>query len=245
MVGCASTLSRRLTIPTSRRMTDLPENPQSRAVAWVGPFAVFIVWLAIDKYLPLANPAKELVRDAIVTAAILIFSRHLLPRSAPHWLASIGIGLGVCALWVAPDALVPGWRNHAIFQNSLTGHVTLSIPEGDLSPLMLVLRTMRATLLVPVLEELFWRGWLPRWIQDTDFAKVPLGRYTPLAFWATAILFAAEHGPFWEVGLACGIIYNLWMRKTRSMGDLMLTHATTNLVLSLYVMGTHRWMFWM
>ena len=226
-------------------MTDITENPQGRAVAWVGPFVVFIVWLAIDKYLPLVNPAKELVRDAIITAAILGLSRHLLPRSAPHWLASIGIGLGVCALWVAPDAFMPGWRSHAIFQNSITGQITLSIPEGDFTPLMLALRTMRATLLVPVLEELFWRGWLPRWIQDTDFGKVPLGTYTPLAFWATAILFAAEHGPFWEVGLICGIIYNLWMRKTRSLGDLMLTHATTNLALSLYVMATHRWMFWM
>ena len=50
---------------------------------------------------------------------------------------------------------------------------------------------------------------------------------------------------FWEVGLVCGIIYNLWMRRTRSLGDLMLTHATTNLALSLYVIGTHRWMYWM
>lgn len=226
-------------------MTEAPAKPLESAIPWVGPFIVFLVWLAIDKYLPIANPTKELVRDAVIAASILIFSRQLLPRSAPHWLVSIAIGLGVCALWVAPDALVPGWRDHALFQNAITGRISLSIPQGDLSPLMLALRTMRATLLVPVLEELFWRGWLPRWIQDTHFARIPLGRYTPLAFWATAFLFAAEHGPFWEVGLVCGIIYNLWMRRTRSMGDLMLTHATTNLALSLYVIATHRWMFWM
>ena len=140
---------------------------------------------------------------------------------------------------------MPGWRNHALFQNAITGHVTRSIPEGELSPLMLVLRAMRASLLVPVVEELFWRGWLPRWMQDLQFADVPLGKYTPLAFWATAVLFATEHGPFWEVGLVCGIIYNLWMQKTRSVGDLVLTHATTNLALSLYVIATQRWMFWM
>ena len=226
-------------------MTDPTEKEQTSSVAWVGPFVVFLVWLAVDKYLPIANPAKELLRDAVIVTSILFFSRHLLPRSAPHWLASIGIGLGVCALWIAPDALVPGWRDHALFQNSITGHITTSIPAGELSPLMLVLRTMRATLLVPILEELFWRGWLPRWLQDTDFAKIPLGKYTPLAFWATAALFAAEHGPFWEVGLVCGIIYNLWMQKSRSLGDLMLTHATTNLALSVYVIVGHRWMYWM
>ncbi|CAN5267117.1 hypothetical protein BH09GEM1_BH09GEM1_26070 [soil metagenome] len=226
-------------------MIDPADNSHRSSIAWVAPFAVFLAWIVIDKYLPIANPAKELARDAVITASILIFSRHLLPRSAPHWLASVGLGLGVCALWIAPDALIPGWRDHAVFQNGITGRISISIPEGELSPLMLVLRTLRATLLVPVLEELFWRGWLPRWIQDTDFAKIPLGKYTPLAFWATAALFAAEHGPFWEVGLVCGIIYNLWMRKTKSLGDLMLTHATTNLALSLYVIGTHRWMFWM
>jgi len=222
-----------------------PTTQEESSVGWVAPFVLFLVWIAVDKYLPIANPAKEVLRDAFIAGSILVFSRHLLPRSAPHWLASIGIGLGVFVLWVAPDALIPGWRNHVLFQNSITGHITVSIPEGELTPLMLVLRTMRATLLVPVLEELFWRGWLPRWLQDTHFARIPLGKYTPLAFWATAALFAAEHGPFWEVGLVCGIIYNLWMQKTRSLGDLMLTHATTNLALSLYVIGTQRWMFWM
>ena len=158
---------------------------------------------------------------------------------------SIILGVGVCALWVAPDLLIPGWRAHSIFQNSLTGKISLSIPPGDLTPLMLALRTARAALLVPVLEEFFWRGWLPRWIQGSPFHKIPLGQYTPLAFWATALLFAAEHGPFWEVGLACGIIYNLWMRHTRSLGDLVLTHAVTNLALSLYVIARHDWRFWM
>lgn len=220
-------------------------HKQRGTVAWVGPFAVFLLWLAIDKFLPLANPAKELLRDAVITAALFGFSRHLLPLSAPYWPGSIAIGLAVFALWIAPDVLLPGWRDHAVFQNAVTGRITFSIRGADLTPLMLVLRTMRATLLVPILEELFWRGWLPRWLQDLDFTKVPLGRYTPLAFWLTAVLFAMEHGPFWEVGLACGIIYNLWMRKTRSLGDLMLTHATTNLALSLYVIGSHRWMYWM
>ena len=226
-------------------MTDPAEPQQRSTVAWVGPFAVFLVWLALDKYLPLANPAKELVRDAVIAAAILLFSRHLLPTRAPHWLASIAVGLGVCALWIAPDALIPGWRNHWLFQNGITGHITISIPAGELSPVMLVLRTMRASLLVPILEELFWRDWLPRWMQDVDFAKVPLGKYTPLAFWATAVLFATEHGPFWEVGLLAGIIYNLWMRRTRSLGDLMLAHATTNLAISVYVIVARRWMYWM
>jgi CAAX prenyl protease-like protein len=199
----------------------------------------------VDKYIPITNPAKELLRDAVLAAAILFFSRSVLPNRAPHWAASIAIGVAVFAIWVAPDALFPGWRENLLFQNALTGDIKTSIAPRELTPLMLALRTMRAALLVPVIEELFWRGWLPRWIQGSPFSRVPLGQYTRGAFWITAVLFAAEHGPFWEVGLVTGIIYNWWMRRTRSLGDLMLTHAVTNLALSLYVIGTGRWMFWM
>jgi CAAX prenyl protease-like protein len=214
-------------------------------IEWVGPFAIFAIWLLVDKRLPLANPTKEIVRDLVLVAAILGLSRRVLPRSAPHWLGSISLGVGVFLVWVAPDLLIPGWREHALFQNGITGRITTSIPPAELTPLMLTLRTARAALIVPVLEELFWRGWLPRWIQDSKVDRVPLGHYTPLAFWATALLFATEHGPFWEVGLLAGLIYNWWMRRTRSLGDLMLAHGVTNLVLSLYVVATGRWGFWM
>lgn len=228
-------------------MTEMTDDKSRGAgtLAWVGPFAVFMLWLAVDKVVPLANPAKELLRDAVLLAAILGFSRRVLPRSAPHWVASVLLGIGVCALWIAPDTLIPGWRTHWLFQNSITGRVTTSIAPASLTPLMLMLRTVRAALLVPILEELFWRGWLPRWIQDSRIDRVPLGQYTPLAFWATAVLFAAEHGPFWEVGLLTGIIYNWWMRRTRSLGDLVLVHAVTNLSLSVFVIATRNWAFWM
>jgi len=224
---------------------DAIQPTSTSTLAWVGPFAVFALWLAVDKSLPIANPAKEMLRDGVLLASILFFSRHVLPRSAPHWLASIAVGLAVFAMWVAPDALFPGWRSHFLFQNSIVGQLKTSIPPSELTPLMLVLRTSRAALLVPVLEELFWRGWLPRWLQDTNFNKIPLGQYTPFAFWSTAVLFALEHGSFWEVGLLCGIIYNWWMKRTRSLGDLILVHAVTNLALSVYVIMTGRWTFWM
>ena len=88
-----------------------PGSPAAGTLAWVGPFAVFMLWLAIDKRLPIANPAKEVVRDLVLVAAIAGFSWRILPRRAAHWAASIALGLAVFALWVAPDFLVPGWRS--------------------------------------------------------------------------------------------------------------------------------------
>jgi CAAX prenyl protease-like protein len=214
-------------------------------IAWVGPFAVFMLWLAIDGLLPLRNPAKEIARDLVLVAALVGFSRRVIPRRVEHWVASVAVGAAVFALWVAPDLLLPGWRDHWLFQNGITGQLKTSIAPAELTTVMLVLRTTRAALLVPVLEELFWRGWLPRWLQNTRFERIPLGQYTRFAFWATAVLFALEHGPFWEVGLLSGIVYNWWMGRTRSLGDLMLAHGVTNLLLSAYVIASGRWTFWM
>lgn len=114
-----------------------------------------------------------------------------------------------------------------------------------MNPLVLVSRTVRAVIIVPIIEELFWRGWLMRWLIDNDFTKVKLGAYTPLAFWATAVLFASEHGPYWEVGLLAGIAYNWWIIRTRKLGDCMLAHGVTNAILSGYVIVAGKWEYWL
>ena len=94
----------------------------------------------------------------------------------------------------------------------------------------MTLRTLRAAVFVPIAEELFWRGWLMRWIISQDFTKVPLGAWSARAFWIVAVLFAVEHGALWDVGLAAGILYNWWMLRTKSLGDVILAHGVTNAV---------------
>ena len=110
-------------------------------------------------------------------------------------------GVAVFVIWVAPDVLIPGWRSSILFQNPLTGKLISSMTADVLGdPLSLALRTLRAVLIVPIVEELFWRGWLMRWIERPDFEAVPLGHYHRRSFWLVAILFALEHGPY----LGCG-----------------------------------------
>jgi hypothetical protein len=141
---------------------------------------------------------------------------------------------------------VPGWHHSKIFSNGIFGSFETSTPvEGMNDPIFLALRSMRAIILVPIIEELFWRAWLPRWFDDMDdFRRVPLGQYSRAAFWLTAVLFASEHGALWDVGLMAGIIYNEWMRRTRSLGDLILAHAVTNALLSGYVLMSGKWEYW-
>src|SRR6185369_12039304 len=110
---------------------------------------------------------------------------------------SILLGVAVFALWIAPDLLFPGYRQHWLFENSITGSAKSTLaPDAQMQPAVLILRTLRAVVIVPIVEELFWRGWLMRWLIAADFRRVPLGAYAAFSFWAVVLLFAAEHGPY-------------------------------------------------
>ncbi|OYW09009.1 MAG: CAAX prenyl protease-related protein, partial [Acidobacteriia bacterium 12-62-4] len=181
------------------------------AVPYVAPFAAFLLLLVAAPYWPWDPRLEQYFRVVVLTAVIWFFSRQVIDFRCAAPLQSIAVGVGVWLLWIAPDTLFPGYRQHWLFTNSLTGQVSSSIQAEALgSAGVLVFRTLRAAILVPILEELFWRGWLMRWLINPDFLKVPLGAYSLSAVLIAGALFASEHGPFWEVGLAAGLIYNLW-----------------------------------
>lgn len=213
---------------------------------YVIPFAVFMLLVALQGYLPLPQSVEFVLRCAILTGVLWYFSRSVISFRVTNLAGSLLLGLAVFAIWIGPDALIPGYRQHWLFTNSITGKVSTTLAaESQNDWIALAFRMLRATVLVPIIEELFWRAWALRWIARPEFETLPLGAYTTGSFWAVAALFAAEHGPFWEVGLICGVLYNWWMGKTRSLGDLILTHAVTNGALCAYVLIAKKWEYWM
>ena len=147
---------------------------------------------------------------------------------------------------VMPVGLTGEGAGSLTVNNSITGHASATIDAAARSDVWtLCFRSIRAIVLVPIIEELFWRAWMLRWAANSDFESMPLGSYTTQSFWIVALLFAAEHGPYWDVGLVCGVVFNWWMGKTKSLGDLILTHAVANAALSAYVLATGKWEYWM
>ena len=216
-------------------------------VPYVAPFAAFLAFLALGKYAPLGDEWMYPLRLLVVTGVVIAFSRGVLDFRVKSALGSSLLGVAVFVIWIAPDVLWPAYRSHWLFTNSITGEAVSSAPDALRSNLFfIVFRTIGCVLLVPVIEELFWRGWLARWIIDgDDFRRVALGSYTAASFWIGSLLFASEHGPYWEVGLVAGVAYNWWMIRTKSLADCILAHAITNGCLSAYVLATGRWQYWM
>jgi CAAX prenyl protease-like protein len=213
------------------------------AVPYVLPFLIFIALLALQQVVPV--PAW--LRFLISIAAILMVSRPALSGVPSKPLLSILVGIAVFVIWIAPDLISPVWHHSILFDNAVVGHPAGNTPPASKNdPVFLLFRIAISVIAVPVLEELFWRGWLMRWLIDSyHFEKVPLGAYAPSAFWFTALLFASEHGSFWDVGFLAGIVFNWWMIRTRNLWDCILAHAVTNGLLAAYVIGAGQWQYWL
>ncbi|MCL4783815.1 MAG: CAAX prenyl protease-related protein [Bryobacterales bacterium] len=213
---------------------------------WAASFLVYVGLLASRDFLPLGAAGIHILQLAVCGGIILCCSRKLFSLRLVNPLGTLLIGVAVFVVWVAPDFLFPGYRQHWLFSNSLLGHFDPNA-NSDMAtapPSFFLLRVAVSALLVPILEELFWRGFVMRILIQSDFEAVPLGTWQRNAFLITAVLFALEHGVYWDVGLAAGLIYNAWMVRTKSLGDLIWAHAITNGLLAGYVIALGKWEFW-
>jgi uncharacterized protein len=217
-------------------MTGARRNP---TLGYIAPFVVYVGMIALHLSPEILFP----LRFVLVLAVLLFISRPYITLKPSQALASIGIGLAVFVIWIGPDLLFgPNYRHSWVFFGGPSSSLP---PQAQRNSWFLAIRVVSSVALVPVLEELFWRGWLMRWLINPDFLKVPLGTYQTVAFWLTAILFASEHGPYWEVGLITGVIYNLWIVRTRNLADCILAHAVTNGALAFYVLAAGQWQYWL
>ena len=213
------------------------------AIPWVLPFAIFIALLALQS--TIAVPVWA--RLVLPLIAIAVYSRDALRGGPSKPLQSILLGVAVFVVWIGPDLISSSWHHFILFDNAVMGHPAGNTPPAAKNdPVFLAIRIAVSVIAVPLLEELFWRGWMMRWlISSNDFESVALGTFAPLAFWATALLFASEHGSFWDVGLVTGVIYNWWMIRTRNLWDCILAHSVTNGVLAAYVIYAGQWQYWL
>jgi uncharacterized protein len=210
------------------------------SVAYTAPFLSFLVCLFVFPRLPLSPAFGAALWFVLMGAVCLVCFPREVPLHPQYWLFSTLIGIAAFGIWIAPDALIPGYRQTILFSNRIAGHVQTALSgKAFEDPAFLFWRTLRAVVIVPIVEELFWRGWLMRWLINADFRKTPLGAYSSASLWITAILFASEHGPYWDVGLFTGVIYNAWMIRSKSLADCILMHAVTNA--ALYLSKSNWW----
>ncbi len=222
---------------------------RSPLAAYVLPFALFTGALAL---LPLAKMVgggsiwaqrPELgiypLQTLICGGALLYYWRdYSWGKRGGHLLAATA-GLAILGLWIAPQAVLG-------FPPRLTGFDPTAFQSNPtLYWSSVAARFARLVIVVPVLEELFWRGFLMRFLIKEDFTKVPIGTFQWRSFLVVAVAFMLVHQTAdWPAAFLCGIAYNLVAVRTGSLSACVLAHAITNLGLGIYIMSTRQWGLW-
>ena len=183
----------------------------------IQPFVVYIVFLVIEEGLDMVGgvvfvttyrQALHLglypVKIALVAGLLIYFwprygELHEKPWRSPRELAwAVGTGLVVYSIWVHMDwpwAVQGTAEGYNPFEAGQTGGVLLA---GG--------RLFGAAVVVPIMEELFWRSFLLRYLVTPRFDAIPLGTFTLPSFLACSVLFGLEHH-LWLAGIVAGLAY--------------------------------------
>lgn len=217
------------------------------ALARCAPFAVFMLLLAARGSLPGQagfDPRWLYAVSVVATAAVLAwFWRdygELARANAPSGrevLLGAATGLVVFALWIHLDA---AWMQ-------------IGTPTAPFTPLaadgsgidwpLVAVRWIGATLLVPVMEELFWRSFLMRWIQSPTFEAVEPRRVGLKAVVLSTFVFMLAH-TLWLAAIVAGLAYAWLYRRTGKLWVAVIAHGVTNGALGVWVVATGNWAFW-
>jgi len=207
---------------------------------WV-PMILFGALTMLESYVPVSfYPVAYIVKAIAVTASLLILRRPLadIHVNAGVILPSVVIGLVVCVLWVAIDRAVP----YPHLGTRVAFDPTPLQASGWWAP-FLVTRFFGLALMVPVMEEVFWRSFLLRYLTKSDFRSLPIGTFSASALGIMVAASALAH-PEWLVAVIASLAYALWLRQSRSLFGIIVAHATTNATLGGYVLYTGSWQYW-
>ncbi len=144
---------------------------------------------------------------------------------------SVGAGIGVGVAWIATapqgdgGAALAGW---------------LATQPVWLAAAWMAARALGAIVLVPITEELAFRGYLQRVLVARDFWRVAPGHFTWLSFIITSVLFGLTHQRWVEAALA-GAVYALLLYRSNRLSDAIGAHMTTNAVIFGWALMTQNW----
>lgn len=220
------------------------------AVVRVAPFVAFMAVLALRGMAPTDDSwgfdTRWLygLQAALAAALLLAWWKHYgelarvnLP-DARETLLAVAVGLAVFGLWIHLDA---PWMTVTL-GDAPTPFQPLT-PQGQLDWPLLLVRLAGAALLVPVMEELFWRSFLMRWLQAPVFEGVQPQRVGLKAVVLSTFVFVLAH-TLWLAAAIAGLAYAWLYIRTGKLWVPVIAHAVTNGVLGVWVVRTGNWQFW-
>jgi CAAX prenyl protease-like protein len=157
----------------------------------------------------------------------------LLPAMAYDYFGFTGKTTGILS-WLGVDGRADGF-DPSVFDNSIAWWTSV------------LLRFLRAVVVVAFVEEIFWRGFLMRFVHDWegDYWRQHFGRASWKSYLIVTGLFMAAHAP---VDYAGAFVYGslTWLLCvwSKNLGACVVMHAIANLLMGLYIMHTGKYGLW-
>ena len=219
----------------------------SPLLARVLPFVVFLVLTSCQGSLGPESHFWVYLAKCVIGAWMIWVTWPLV--SEMRWAISFEAliaGTLVFILWVALDVLYPKFSQP---------NDSWDLQKQFGSPSVMVwffagVRLVGSTLLVPMLEEVFYRSFLYRYILAPNWMFTAHNSFAVKPFLITSIVFGFTHQQ-WLAGIVCGMIYQLLVIRTNRVADAITAHAVTNLLLGAWVItqgfgyaDKPHWHFW-
>lgn len=209
--------------------------------ARIGPFAVFVCLTFLQGRLGPCSTFWVYLVKTVVGAWMILEARPFVEEM--RWKLSwegLVVGVAIFWAWVGLDGLYPrlsqlgeGWNPNKQFG---AGSAT--------SWFYIIVRIAGSSVVVPPIEEIFYRSFLYRYFVKIDFRAMPLGQFHVFSFVVTSVIFGLMHPDRWVAGILCGLAYQGLVVKNNRLGDAISAHSTTNFLLGLWVVWKGAWNFW-
>jgi len=214
--------------------------------AYIAPMATFLVIIFIAGKLPAAAyPWMYIARAFIVGAMLLFLWKYYTKIRWNHWWLGAIVGVIGIFQWVGMQLFLQ--KHFEFFHPSAEGVFNpfeyFTDPNSRWA--WIAIRVLSASIVVPIMEELFWRDYLWRQvIAPNDFRLAQVGEFDWKPYLGIAVVFSLVHGNWWLTAIVWALMIHTLLVYTKSIGACIIAHGVTNFLLAVYVLKTQDWSFW-
>ena len=109
-----------------------------------------------------------------------------------------------------------------------------------MAAIWIAVRAIGSVVLVPIVEEFAFRGYLARVLVSSRFESVGFGEFRWVAFIGSSLAFGVVHQR-WMAAFLAGVVYALLMYRTKRLADPIAAHAASNAALMLWAVVAWQW----